>query len=40
MDINDLHYILRQKTIINCELPEEDIVKLDEEIKQERDKNV
>lgn len=40
MDLSDLHAILRKKTIQICELPEEDVIELDKEIEQEREKNV
>jgi hypothetical protein len=37
MNIDDLHSFLRKKTIQICELPEEDIVKLDAELAEARE---
>ena len=34
---NELHAFLRKKTIIICELPEEDVIELDKEIKEARE---
>ena len=40
MDINDLHSFLRKATIRICELPDEEIKKLDEEIGKELKDNL
>jgi|LauGreDrversion4_2_1035121.scaffolds.fasta_scaffold00835_20 hypothetical protein len=40
MDINELHSFLRKATIRICELPDEEIKKLDEEIGKELNDDV
>lgn len=40
VDLNNLHAILRQKTITICELPDEDVAELDAEVAEASDGNV
>jgi hypothetical protein len=37
MNIDDLHSFLRKKTIQICELPEEDVIELDNEISEAKE---
>lgn len=39
MNQNDLHKFLRHAVIEICDLPDEDIIKLDEEVAKERAKD-